>query len=122
MTLEAIILCLALNIYYEANTEPIQGQYAVAHVTMNRLEEKYADNVCRVVYQPNQFSWTNKNKTIPTKQALANAKEIAVTVLSGLSKDPTYGATHYHTKTVHPKWGLQKVTTIGNHTFYKKRT
>lgn len=122
MTLEALILCLALNIYFEANTEPLKGQYAVAHVTMNRVEEKYADNVCKVVYQPNQFSWTKNKPKRPTNQALAQSKEIAVIVLSGLSKDPTYGATHYHNQTVKPKWRFRETVKIANHTFYKKRT
>src|SRR5882672_6919461 len=32
----ANITCLARNVYFEARGEPLQGQYAVAEVTMNR--------------------------------------------------------------------------------------
>jgi len=31
------IECLARNIYFEARNQPIKGQEAVAHVTLNRL-------------------------------------------------------------------------------------
>ena len=30
------VLCLALNVYFEARSEPINSQFAVAEVTMNR--------------------------------------------------------------------------------------
>ena len=30
-------MCLALNIYFEARSEPIQGQIAIAEVTLNRV-------------------------------------------------------------------------------------
>lgn len=33
------ILWLALNIYFEARNQPIEGQYAVAHVTLNRAAQ-----------------------------------------------------------------------------------
>ena len=43
--------CLALNVYHEARNQTIDGQYAVAHVTMNRVaSSKHADNICDVVY------------------------------------------------------------------------
>ena len=52
--------CLALNIYHEARGERVEGQIAVAHVTMNRVNhEKWPSTICEVVYQPKQFSWTH---------------------------------------------------------------
>ena len=33
------ILCLALNIYFEARSEDIASQLAVAQVTINRVED-----------------------------------------------------------------------------------
>lgn len=116
------IFCLALNIYYEANVEPIEGKYAVAHVTMNRVEHRlYPDNVCRVVYEPYQFSWTLTPQKPPTGPGWKEAKRIAKVVLKGWSPDVSKGATHYHNDTVNPKWAKQKykVKTIGKHTFYK---
>lgn len=120
MTLEAIILCLALNVFYEANNEPLVGKQAVAHVTLNRVNnENYPDNVCSVVYQPGQFSWTNeKGRKKPSRAALEKAKEIAEDALEGRSTDPTMGATHFHNLTVKPRWKLKRIIRIGNHIFY----
>ena len=121
MTLEAIVLCLALNIYYEANSEPLVGKLAVAHVTMNRAEQD-EHNVCKVVYAPGQFSWTKqKNLAKPNKSDLEAAKELAALVISGETKDPTNGATYFHNTTVNPRWKtVKKTVQIGNHIFYKK--
>ena len=56
--------CLARNIYFEASVESQEGMIAVAEVTANRLAtSEWGDSFCKVVYAPNQFSWTaNKSK------------------------------------------------------------
>jgi spore germination cell wall hydrolase CwlJ-like protein len=51
------LVCLALNSYHEAGGEPFHGQVAVAQVVLRRAQYHPA-KVCRVVYRPNQFSWT----------------------------------------------------------------
>ena len=38
---ELEIHCLALNIYFEARSEPEQGQRAAGHVVMNRVADKH---------------------------------------------------------------------------------
>jgi spore germination cell wall hydrolase CwlJ-like protein len=122
--LNAALLCLALNIYYEANTEPLEGKYAVALVTLNRVNsEIYPNKVCTVVYQPYQFSWTLEQKPAPSGPGWLEAKRVAKVVLKGWVPDITDGATHYHNDTVKPKWShkLKKIKTIGKHTFYKKK-
>ena len=43
------ITCLARNIYHEARGEPLEGQYAVAEVTMNRKARTPSSTVCSVV-------------------------------------------------------------------------
>jgi spore germination cell wall hydrolase CwlJ-like protein len=44
--------CLARNIYHEAANEPVEGQVAVAIVTLNRANDPfYPNNICQVVYQ-----------------------------------------------------------------------
>ena len=64
--------CLALNVYFEARSEPMIAQFAVAQVTMNRVaSEKYPDNVCDVVWQKKQFSWTHDGKSDKPKEAKA---------------------------------------------------
>ena len=72
MILESAVLCLALNIYHEARSEMIPGQYAVAQVTMNRAGEK--SNVCKTVVAKHQFSWTTKMLTKKGKRAVFRAK------------------------------------------------
>ncbi len=53
------IECLSKNIYHEARGENVDGQLAVALITLARtLEFGYPKTVCGVVYQPKQFSWT----------------------------------------------------------------
>lgn len=120
--MKTALICLALNVYYEANTEPVKGKYAVAHVTMNRVKES-GDSVCGVVYKPSQFSWTLKSQPAPYGRGWVDAKNIAREVLEGESKDPTCGSTFFHSTSVRPLWAktLKKVRKIGLHIFYKPR-
>ena len=47
-----MLTCIALNVYYEARSEPLEGQYAVAHVVLNRVaDDKFPDDACKVVKQ-----------------------------------------------------------------------
>ncbi|QTD31478.1 cell wall hydrolase [Pseudomonas fluorescens] len=120
---QSALLCLALNIYHEARGEPTKGQIAVAMVTMNRAEWK-ARNVCEVVYEPNQFSWTRKRDHTPQEQeAWAKARRIARNVVEREHKDETRGATFFHTTSVKPRWrhAFKRTAKIGNHLFYATR-
>jgi len=114
-------MCMALNIYNEARGEPLHGQYAVAHVTMNRVaDQRWPDTVCAVVYQPAQFSWTLERFTIRDSLALDLAIEIAEDVLDGDYPSPIECADHYHNHTVRPTWtrNMRIEAVIGNHIFY----
>jgi spore germination cell wall hydrolase CwlJ-like protein len=119
------VVCMAQNIYHEARGETLEGQRAVAHVTLNRLHSAaYPDTICEVVYQPDQFSWTRRAQAEPSEPAAyETAVVIALGAITGLSKDPTHGATHYfdHT-TVTPGWSRAFRTTrvIGGHTFKRE--
>ncbi len=115
--------CLALNIYHEARGERVEGQIAVAHVTINRTEHnKWKGSICDVVYQPKQFSWTHliEDQTPKENKAWNKAKVIARDVMIGNTEDPTFGAVFYHANYVNPNWAeymdLSKV--IGRHLFY----
>lgn len=115
--------CLAFNIYHEARSESIEGQIAVAQVTINRVNhKKWPNTICEVVYQPKQFSWTHllKDHTPKEQKAYQNALIIARDVMIGNVDDPTYGAVFYHANYVNPDWSdyvdLTKV--IGSHLFY----
>ena len=115
--------CLALNIYHEARGERVEGQIAVAKVTLNRVAHiKWASTICEVVYESKQFSWTHLIKDpAPTEaRAWTQARIIARDVMIGNVEDPTDGAVYYHANYVNPDWAefmdLSKV--IGNHLFY----
>ncbi len=124
--------CLAKNIYYEARGEPVDGQYAVAEVTMNRVASKhYPNTVCEVVYQANfdvirkrnvsAFSWTELDWTAPVdRKVWEKAWRIAEKVYDRQSEPRVAGALFYHSKTVRPRWsrGKRRVARIGKHIFY----
>ena len=115
--------CMAMNIYHEARSEPIEGQIAVAHVTANRVKESHwPGTICEVVYQRKQFSWTHlvKDQTPKNKKAWERAMVIARDVMIGNTVDPTDGATFYHANYVNPNWAEQMDVSkvIGYHIFY----
>ena len=124
MILAKALLCLALTVYHEARGEPLLGQKAVAYVTVNRADSQH--EVCKVVYEKNQFSWTSDPKLqVKDNFAFSEAKQIAREVLSDQDKseDPTNGATHFHNNKVKPAWSkrFKRTLKVGNHTFYKPR-
>lgn len=116
------VACLAKNIYHEARGEPLNGQLAVAQVTVNRLKSgDFGSSICEVVYQPNQFSWTlERAKKIVDLKAWQDSVILATAVLANKAHLPDFKALYFHTKKVKPKWRKTKqvVTTIGNHIFY----
>ena len=56
------LYCLAQNIYFEAKSEPLAGQYAVADVVLNRVQDtRYPNTICEVVREgPIKESWKTK--------------------------------------------------------------
>ena len=119
------ITCLAMNIYHEARGESIDGQIAVAQVTMNRAAHKsWPETVCKVVYQKKQFSWTHtiKDHTPYDNDSWETAKIIARSVYEGKEDDLVDGSVFYHADYVNPYWAKSytKVGKIGTHIFYRK--
>lgn len=126
------IQCLALNIYFEARSEPEAGKYAVGHVVLNRVADpRYPDSICEVVQEGGQetlhrcqFSWwCDGESDLPTEAAAwQQSKMIANYVYWGFSKDPTFGALWYHADYVRPSWrrALLRGPEIGRHIFYHK--
>lgn len=117
------IACLALNIYHEARGEPVDGQIAVAQVTLNRVADpRYPDNVCDVVYQPSQFSWTLAETHPPATDA--EALELAIFIAKNIDQFDVLApeATHYYAPAkADPYWAdlLTPVGQIANHRFFK---
>jgi len=110
--------CLAKNIYFEAGGEPEAGQFMVGFITMNRVRDKrWPNSVCKVVYQPGQFSWT-ENKKLKYKRSEQILKIAKIVLRSKEIRN--YG---FYFKVTSFKSAyfrrLKKLMTVGNHTFYK---
>ncbi len=96
------VACVAAAVYYEAANQPEEGQYAIAHVIKNRMDDDaFPNNGCRVVRQPYQFSFINpeskqafKNMKVD-KDAWHKAVGIAGQVLSETVQDNTRGSIFY---------------------------
>lgn len=124
--------CLALNVYHESRGEPVEGQYAVAEVTMNRVASRhYPDTICGVVYQQNwdvrrqryvgMFSWTELDeKPLVHSRLWKKSLEIARSVYNHEHQSRVDGALFYHATHIRPRWSRTKTpkVTIGNHVFY----
>lgn len=120
--IQSDLKCIASAVYHESRGEPLEGQYLVGKVILNRARsEHYPADICAVVYQKAQFSglhgiyYDNRSMTV--------AKMVyAGTSISLPHKYKT--AVSYHTTAVHPGWAdwskLRKIGTIGHHTFYAR--
>lgn len=116
------LLCLALNIYGEARGEDPDGQLAIAQVTMNRVEHTaYPKDVCSVVFQKDQFSWTKHPIIIREPAAFFYAIRVAEDVLYDRPQDLTDGSTHFYSGKLAPYWAdsMTVIGRIGNHTFLR---
>lgn len=130
---------LALLIFGEARSEPIEGQVAVACVVRNRATRSAGTppswkDVCLAPKQFSCFSVTDPNYPKILSAAdllmhemstpdLAQALWIADGVLAGVVRDNTHGARNYLTTTLlhhsPPSWAVNRpiLATIGNHSF-----
>jgi len=122
--------CLTAAVYYEAATEPADGQRAVAQVVLNRVRHPaYPGTVCGVVFQGSerttgcQFTFTCDGSMArrPVPVFWERAKKIAAAAIDGAVYAPVGHSTHYHTNWVVPYWSasLDKVANVGTHIFYR---
>jgi len=129
--------CLVKNIYFEARNQSAVGQFAVAHVTLNRVYSKqFPNTICGVVKdavkdaegRPKknkcQFSWycDGLPDTIheQTTYKKLNNIAIAAAVTYKLGVDLTEGSLWYHADHVTPYWASSytMVAQIDDHIFY----
>ncbi|WP_052341396.1 cell wall hydrolase [Salinarimonas rosea] len=125
--------CLEQAVYFEARSEPEEGQAAVAQVVLNRVKSSlYPSTICGVVFQNShrhlacQFTFTCEGKSLRITEPAAwdRARRIAAAVLEGETYLADVGnATHYHADYVRPRWAsrLRRADTIGRHIFYQLR-
>jgi spore germination cell wall hydrolase CwlJ-like protein len=135
------LACLAKNIYYEAGSESLLGQAAVARVVMNRVKHGFGKNPCQVIYQTTtvkkvdsdgeliktklcQFSWVCEDKGILNKNSprYKQAEKIAYDVLANdaYANVVPKSTLFFHNLTVDPAWPYKQVAKIGNHIFYSR--
>ena len=140
MILETALMCMAFNIYHEANNQSMLGQIAVGQVVMNRVASpSFPNTVCEVVKQGQrykngkmvlhkcQFSWYcdgKRDEITMNTRAWSRALDYASIVISGrIVMDVTQGSLWYHAYYVKPSWARQKerVTRIDSHIFYRRK-
>jgi len=128
--------CLAEAIYFEARSEPMIGQIAVADVILNRVKSSiYPDTICDVVYQGSeretgcQFSFTcdgSMDGVVLSKRnrLWKKSTDLAGSILAGMHVPVSRQATHYHADYVSPPWAenMSPTATIGTHKFYRFKT
>jgi spore germination cell wall hydrolase CwlJ-like protein len=125
--------CLAEAVYFEARSEPEEGQAAVAQVVLNRVKSGlYPQTICAVVFQNRQrhnacqFSFACEGRSLRVTEPApwARAVRVANEVLDGSAYvSDVGGSTHYHANYVAPGWArrLVRMDRIGHHVFYKLR-
>lgn len=122
--------CLAENIYWESRGEPVEGQIAVAQVTINRKQlGLWGKDLCQVVYYKRNkvchFSWVcNKLAKRKDPQQWQTAQLVADRVANLHYTQYQYKyrtATHFHNTSVKPHWSykLKQVKQVNNHIFYE---
>jgi spore germination cell wall hydrolase CwlJ-like protein len=123
------VRCLTDAIYYEAATEPEQGQRAVAQVVVNRLRDPhFPKSVCGVVYEGwarrtgCQFSFVcdgSIRRRHADRALWDRLRPLAEQALSGYVVPEVGSATHYYAHYVRPNWvgTVARITQIGAHIF-----
>lgn len=123
--------CLANAVYFEARSESLRGQAAVAQVVLNRVRNPaYPGSICGVVYQNSnwrnacQFSFAcdGIKDRITEPSHYKTAQDVALAVTAGKIFLPEVGSsTHYYANYVHPGWArsMHKMVKIGLHIFYR---
>ena len=137
--ISAAVMCLALNLYFEARSESIAGQLMVGFSTMNRVADtRYPNTVCGVVKQANYHAWDDKNpirhkcqyswfcdgmSDVPKNdKAMLEATILAQNIYYGKVTDISQGATHYFADWIEPPYwaaDMKLVNHIDQHLFYR---
>jgi spore germination cell wall hydrolase CwlJ-like protein len=127
------LTCLAENIYFEARGEPLNGQYAVAEVTLNRVRSPYfPKTICAVVHDTRwdpqrhrfvaHFSWTQmEDRGEPWGPLWQQSIAVATAVINDSHMPVVPDALYYHANSVQPYWANTRrvVARIGSHVFYR---
>ena len=134
VTLEGVY-CMAEAVFFEASSEGIEGQVAVANNIWNRRNSlkhfKNQDTICDVVQAKYQYSYRWDGNS--THIELANPIDAkvwkqsiyaSIGVINGWYADNTYGSLYYfNPKLASPSWASRMVvtTTIKGHRYLKHK-
>ncbi len=121
--LEPEMDCLATAVYFEAKSEPLDGQLAVAQTILNRTRSgRFPTTICGVVLQPRQFSFV-RGGAFPTvardNRQWQTAQAIAHIAVHGLWTASVDDALYFHARHRQPGWRLERISALGNHIFYR---
>lgn len=111
--------CLATAVYFEARSESLEGQLAVAEVVRNRARSgRFPASLCGVVNQPSQFTFSHRRAPSNHEQ-WERAEKIAAIAMSGGWHAIVPDALYFHAARVSPGWNAHRVARIGNNVFYR---
>jgi len=120
--------CLVCNCYHESRGEPQEGKIAVAKTVLSRAQSRsYPNTVCKVVYQPWQFSWTRDrySNRISTKnsidrKSLQACRDAADTAIDEGANGLIY---FYNPRVASPAWArrVSSCGKVGHHVFLVPR-
>lgn len=115
--------CMQLNLYHEARGESLAGIQAVRAVTLARVASgDFPNNICDVVWQRNQFEWTQNGRINNEILDLKGWNRVN-RVLSEPMPQWDAAVTYYHSG-AKPQWfrraNLVERKRIGNHIFYQE--
>ena len=124
------VTCMTQAIYYEARSEGLEGQQAVAQVVVNRTRiSSFPSSICGVVYQRTretsgcQFTFVCDGSMDRSTDwaAWERARAVARRALAGFVFKPMKDATHYHAAWMTPYWSSHflRIRQIGGHIFYR---
>lgn len=114
-------MCLALTIFLEARGEPINGQYQVGAVILNRVHsEDFPDTVCEVVNQPKQFA--TEVRSAGTADEIETAMFVAVDLYYNYLPNADL-LWFYDPDEANPDWAkwLDPAFEVGNHLFLRRK-
>lgn len=130
----SLILCLAINLWHEARGTNLEEYYAISNVVMNRVNSnRFPSDVCEVIVQPSQFSWTlvhdldlpkleNPIDERAWDEIVLFSKWFLDAYYSGGTYDITNGSTHYAKHEIKPYWSKNMDIELisHSHTYYRE--
>lgn len=134
LNIESELHELAITTWLESSSEGFCGMLAVAHVILNRVEDKrWPGTIRSVVHQPWQFSCWNSDQGmdnwrayrlegIHESPAWKECLKVCCGAYFGFLPDPTDGSCHYLVSEIadrtHWAEGVEPTVVIGAHSFF----